>query len=904
MAVHRNCNTKNYKIAIWNANGLSQHLPEVKTFITNQDIDIMLISETHSTNKTYIRIPKYKIYDSKYPNNKAHGGAAIIIRENIKHHEMEKHEKEHLQAASVSLEDGLGGCTISALYYPPKHKNKKEDYEQFFKTLGSKFIAGGDYNAKHSLWGSRLTTTKGRELAKAIRTNNLNWISTGEPTYWPSDRNKTPDLIDFCVTKGIDTAKVKAESCLDLSSDHSPIIINVYSQIIEKEKRPTLFSKRTDWNIFREELDRLISLNIPLKTEKELEEAVNTLTTNIQQAAWQATPDSHNKTIKETIPHIIKQKITEKRALRKTWQETRYPPDKTKLNKATKRLKEMISQTKNKGIQLYLENLSASEASDYSLWKATKKLKSPQVSIPPIKDENNKWARNDKEKANVFAQHLAKVFQPYPPSSSAEEEDDIMEFQETPFQMDFPIKKFRLKEVEKIIYNDINPKKAPGYDLITGKILQEITTKCLKAILQIFNAVIRINHFPNHWKIAQIVMIPKPGKKPDDVKSYRPISLLPVLSKILEKLILQQLKPIIEERNLIPNHQFGFRNHHGTIEQVHRIVNHINRDLQSKRYCSAAFLDISQAFDKVWHLGLLYKLKKNLPYHHYQILESYLSNRYFQIMQQNEYTNLYPINSGVPQGSILGPILYLLYTSDLPTTDHTTVATFADDTAILSSHNNPIMASRNLQENLNKIQDWLQKWRIKANETKSTQVTFTMRKGTCPPVKINGCQLPQSEDAKYLGMHLDRRLTWRKHIFTKRKQLGLKLNQMYWIIGRSSQLSIENKVLIYKAILKPIWTYGVQLWGSAAESNLEILQRFQNKVLRIITDAPRYIPNRVIQRDIPMSTVKEVIQQFSARYHRRLTLHPNVLANQLVTPSEELRRLKRYQPEDLMTRFD
>jgi hypothetical protein len=112
----------------------------------------------------------------------------------------------------------------------------------------------------------------------------------------------------------------------------------------------------------------------------------------------------------------------------------------------------------------------------------------------------------------------------------------------------------------------------------------------------------------------------------------------------------------------------------------------------------------------------------------------------------------------------------------------------------------------------------------------------------CPPVIFNDVQLPQSDEVKYLGLHLDRRLTWHKHIFTKRKPLGLTLTKMTWLLRRKSQLSTTNKLLLYKTILKPTWTYGVQLWGTASTSSIEILERFQSKVLRIIVDAPWYVP--------------------------------------------------------------
>jgi hypothetical protein len=185
----------------------------------------------------------------------------------------------------------------------------------------------------------------------------------------------------------------------------------------------------------------------------------------------------------------------------------------------------------------------------------------------------------------------------------------------------------------------------------------------------------------------------------------------------------------------------------------------------------------------------------------------------------------------VPQGGVLGPLLYLLYTADLPTTADSTTANFVDDTAVLTTHEDPAIATNNLQEHLNKIQLWLKKWRMRANETKSVQITFTLKKDTCPPVQRNNKQLTQTKDVKYMGVHLDRKLTWRKRKSAKRKQLDLKLRKLYWITGRKSQLSPLNKLLVCKAILKPIWTCGVQLWGSASNSNIEILERFQSKVL-------------------------------------------------------------------------
>jgi hypothetical protein len=285
----------------------------------------------------------------------------------------------------------------------------------------------------------------------------------------------------------------------------------------------------------------------------------------------------------------------------------------------------------------------------------------------------------------------------------------------------------------------------------------------------------------------------------------------------------------------------------------------------------------------------------------YRILQSYLTNRYFRTKYREAYSSHRQILAGVPQGSVLGPLLYLIYTAGLPTLANSTTATFAYDTAILTAHEDPTIAAHKLQVHLNKIQLWLKPWRMNANETKSVQVTFTLNKMTCPPVKLNNEYLPQADEVRYLGKHLDRRLTWRKHITTKRKQLDLKLWNLYWLIGQKPQLSLENKLLVYKVILKPVWTYGIELWGTASNSNLEILERFQSKVLHIITDAPWYVPNTVIKRDLQTPTVEQEAQKYSTNYQKRLDAHPNKLANALFQEQLGTRRLKRLYPADLVT---
>jgi len=137
--------------------------------------------------------------------------------------------------------------------------------------------------------------------------------------------------------------------------------------------------------------------------------------------------------------------------------------------------------------------------------------------------------------------------------------------------------------------------------------------------------------------------------------------------------------------------------------------------------------------------------------------------------------------------------------------------------------------------------------------------------------------IPQAETVKYLGIHFDRRLTWKDHVLTKRKQLDHETWEIKWLIGRHSPLSLENKIIIYKTVLKPVWTYGIELWGCASNSNIEIIQRYQSKLLRIITNAPWYITNNTLHSDLHIPYVREVFQERIAIHRTTIASHPNPL---------------------------
>ena len=882
-------------IMAWNANGLIHKCNELQAVLEINNIDICLISETHSTRETICKIKGYKFYHTHHPNNCAKGGSGIFIKQNIQHYENFKIQTEKVQITTTTIKTKKYPITISSIYCPPRYNLKECEFTEIIKNLGNRFIIGGDFNAKHTNWGSRLITTKGTELQKAIYSNNCEVLSTGKPTYWPTDPNKIPDLIDFFIIKNIPTNYIMINENNELSSDHTPIVLTLSENIIQKPHNPTLVNKRTDWTSFKMELAQKIDLRNPITTPDEIETELNKLVKNIQTTAWNNTPKIKTKLHSINYPREVLTLIREKRRARKKWQRTRAPVHKTAWNQLTRRLNTEIRNIKTESVQNFLTELSAERCTDYSLWKATKSIKRPILHAPPLKDTQGKWAKDNQSKADLFADYLASIFT----SNPADPNEQILESVSLK-DHEIKIPLTSVKEIQKIIKSEISSKKAPGYDLITGQILKELPRKALVQITKVLNAAFRLNYVPQLWKFAEVIMIPKQGKPPNELTSYRPISLLPVLSKLFEKILLKRLTPIVEAKVLVPKHQFGFRQKHSTIDQVHRITHNIEQALEEKKVCSAVFLDVSQAFDKVWHDGLMHKLKKALPACYANILESYLADRYFRIKQEDVYSDFKKINAGVPQGSVLGPLLYLLYTSDLPEVSTNVTATFADDTAILATGHDNHESIQKLNISISKIQRWTSKWRIKINETKSVHVDFTNKNVTYIPVYFNNKLIPYSNQAKYLGMTLDARLRWKAHVKKKREELNIKFRKMYWLMGRHSSMSVENKIILYNQVLKPVWTYGIQLWGCASQSNINTIQKFQNNVLRCIVNAPWYIRNTDLHRDLGMETVSDTIRKLAIAHQTRLQEHVNEEIVHLLDVDNLIRTLKRRKPNDLV----
>ncbi|KAL4104985.1 hypothetical protein QTP88_020260 [Uroleucon formosanum] len=455
----------------------------------------------------------------------------------------------------------------------------------------------------------------------------------------------------------------------------------------------------------------------------------------------------------------------------------------------------------------------------------------------------------------------------------------------------------------------------PTRKLITGnadwqKFKQHITTNLIipKNILNINSADTAVTHLreiicqaAEEWKLATIIMIKKPGKDNTDPRNYRPICLLSSVSKIFEKIIHSRLTNYLNAINAIPHFQFGFKSNHSTTQQLLRLTEHISNGYEKKQHTGAAFLNVAQALDRVWYDGLLYKLKiLNTPNAIFNLIKSYLTARRFKVKINDTPSQIKIINAGVLQGSKISPLLFNIYVSDFSTSINTEIALYADDSAIYSSSTDVETVTKNMQDHLNGIQIWGDKWKIKLNPQKSTAVLFTNRRPKTPGnLKLYGNNIPWSPSIKYLGVILDRKLTWNPQITSKLQQGYQRLKILYPLLNRQSSLSWKCFILLYKQILQPLLLYAVPVWGNCAKTHIHKIQIFQSKVLRTKSNAPWFIRNAALHTDFQLPSITDYIKKLTINFFNHLESASSAKYYNLSVPPS-IRRLKRGRQHDLL----
>jgi Reverse transcriptase (RNA-dependent DNA polymerase)/Endonuclease-reverse transcriptase len=876
--------TNTTNIIFWNANSLEDKATELINVMQQHNAPIALINESKLKNK--LKITGYDVYFNSRTTSRG-GGTAIIIHSNIKHEELILPELERLEATAISIKINNKETILVAAYNPPKGINT-EDIKKLFKTT-SPIIIAGDFNAKHRAWHNISTESYGTKLLQLSLQEDFIIHAPTTFTRYPTveenikRRQKNlplirPSVIDLALTQNF-PHHIELAVLEKLHSDHLPVLMQIHSKLMKTSTTRRNYNK-ANWQKYREEIEQFTETTPSLKTPQAIDDAVKHLTSIIQESINSNVPlVNTNKNTAHSLPENILALIKRRNKLRRVNRRIMSAGIQSTINKLREEINTKIKLHRNKTWDDKVSNLTTQ---DNSAWRVTRALTRQTTRIPALK-VNDKYICNPEDKAELLADSLESAFTPNIPKPGVETHVADTKLQVTT-HMFVPNnnnpKKYRPSQIRNML-RKLKKRKAPGYDDIPNEALINLPDSAVKYLTNIINAMLKTGYFPKDWKLAKVLMFPKPGKDHSDPNNYRPISLLCTLSKVAEKAILLRLQRYLHIKKTIIHEQFGFRSQHSTVQQVVRVVDDITEQKNKNRPTAMLLIDLQKAFDKVWHEGLISKLiNLGVPNYITRILHSYLDTRSFFVYINGYKSSIRPIKAGVPQGSLLGPTLFNIYINDLPKHDNTKLAIYADDTAVYASSYSPRRAYELVQEHANSIARWCNKWLLQVNASKCETILFRShaRKHNCNfNFFFNGEAVQRVNQAKYLGVYLDHFLSWTRQVSEARSKAFQRLGQLYPLLNYDSQIQPRTALHIYKATILPIMSYASPVWSGAGDIALKSLQILQNKVARIITKLPSGTRIVKMHEDLKLTTVNEHLAAQNRRFYFKSSQHNNSL---------------------------
>jgi len=395
------------------------------------------------------------------------------------------------------------------------------------------------------------------------------------------------------------------------------------------------------------------------------------------------------------------------------------------------------------------------------------------------------------------------------------------------------------------------PKASCGYDFLSNKMIKNEKVRFCDLTFDLINDTITNGVFPEVLKIAKVIPVYKKGDK-TNMNNYRPISLLPVLSKVVEKILNKQITSKLDEYHLIDDNQYGFRSEHSTEDAVMKFVDHIERILPNNKFVVSIHIDVSKAFDSCNHDIMKKKLKRiGLSPTALELMSSYMRDRIQEIWIETECGGRFVINIGVGQGTVLGPTLFKIYIMDMHLVTKLFSLRFADDSNFIGCGKNKDDAEREINEELTKLHAWFCKNKLTLHPDKSRVIVYTRDK--LVNIKLGGKTLMrcgyglQEEGVKFLGVIIDENLDWKLQTKNVKKKIG-KGNYLLWRYKNS--LSLSMKKTIYESFVRTHLTYCLPIWGAKKTAELTELKKATKRVWSKIGMRRQHTNSRLIEHKI------------------------------------------------------
>ena len=461
-------------------------------------------------------------------------------------------------------------------------------------------------------------------------------------------------------------------------------------------------------------------------------------------------------------------------------------------------------------------------------WTYIKHQRTAKTGVSPLK-VNGRLVSEPKEKADVLNAQFQSVF------------SEGRSYTDEEFQEKCPMKEIDCDLLSNISISEegirklllkLNPHKACGPDQISPRVLKELASEVAPVLAIIYQSSLTSGVVPADWRKANVAPVFKKGEHYNPA-NYRPVSLTSIPCKILEHVIVSALMNHLEENAILCPQQHGFRRQRSCETQLLEFAEELSRNMEGGAQTDIVIMDFAKAFDKVNHSLLLHKL------HHYGVrgsvnrwIEGFLSGRRQAVVVDGEASELADVRSGVPQGSVLGPCLFLAYINDLPDQLTSLTRLFADDTAVYRLVTSSQDQSQ-LQQDLQTLQQWEKSWDMEFHPGKCTTLPVTRKKRPLSSeYHLHGHTLDVVTSAKYLGVTITNDLSWDKHIHS----ICAKANKTLGFLRRNLKISATQlKVSAYKAMVRPTLEYACTVWDPYTKINEDRLESVQRRAARFVT---------------------------------------------------------------------
>lgn len=625
-----------------------------------------------------------------------------------------------------------------------------------------------------------------------------------------------------------------------VGSDHMPWILDL-NIVVDIEKtlvRNTraIANNQEHRQQFQQTLwDKTTHLSNEIISDVECEEYILQLEKAITETLDEYAP-LHENNRRDQLPEQINKLIDERNeAKRKAWR-LRFNQDRvTEQRRTYNRLKRLVQQAlaeyNNDKWKRLINNPQDNRA---QMWRIQRNLKAPVQRLPHIEGCNS-------EKETVDALLEAAIVT----EVEIKEEDKGTE-KTTPFQ---PLDPTSIEEI-KFELKRFKNRKAPGPDKIKADVLKLLGNPFLIKYKVIADYLLMTGYYPNRWKIGECIFLHKTGKNHRDAKSYRPITLLNIMGKLYERLLLSRLRQTADR--LQTPFQHGFTKQRGTGTQILRTGKFITDALEAKESVAMVSTDLSKAFDSINHEGLTKKLQTaDVPNNVIKVIENYLSGRKTYGRFRTTNGEVKPVPHGVPQGSILGPVIFNLYVHDIwNQRDHIRglkLSQYADDLCIINRSPDPDCATHRAGWAADTVIDYYRRWGLKCNVDKTECAMFTHKRNYRRTIRIKEEVIEYKNSIKYLGVHLDKTMTMGKQTDYVVQKARRARGALAPIIGWHAKTDLTVKLAVIQACLLPILDYGVvQLLSRYSKSNLLKIERQYRMALKTAGQFPRRLETAIL----------------------------------------------------------